>query len=121
MQQVVLIVDDSLMMHRIIGQILKSGGYKILKADNGEKGYEMAKTHKPNAVIMDVEMPIMNGIESTRLIKSDPETSNIPVVIMTSLASEDDIESCKEAGANCFLNKPISKDDLLKVVREIIA
>lgn len=121
MPSVILIVDDSLMMHRIIGQILKSDGHKVLKADNGKKGFEMTKTCKPDAVIMDVEMPIMDGIESTKLIKADPETSNIPVIIMTSLASEDDMEHCKEAGANGFLNKPISKDDLLKAVREMIA
>lgn len=121
MQATILVVDDAIMIHRIITQILKPGGYKVLKAVNGQEGYEMAKKFKPNVIIMDAEMPVMCGVESTRLIKSDPETSNIPVVFFTSLASEEQIAECKEAGAHSFLNKPVSKEAILESVNSLTA
>jgi CheY-like chemotaxis protein len=120
MQKIILLVDDLLMIHRIVGQMLTAEGYKVLKAENGKKGYEMTKTWKPDLVIMDIEMPIMNGIEAAKMIKSDPATSHIPVIILTSLGSEEDIKEAKEAGADAFLNKPVSKDDLLESVNNIL-
>ncbi|GER93971.1 response regulator [hot springs metagenome] len=120
MQKIILIVDDLLMIHRIIGQILTDAGYKVLKAENGKKGYEMTMTWKPDLVIMDIEMPVMNGIEATKMIKSAPAISHIPVVILTSLGSEEDRENAKKAGADYFLNKPISKDSLLEIVKNIL-
>jgi DNA-binding response OmpR family regulator len=120
MQPIILLTDDSLMIHRVVGQILTNEGYKVLKAYNGEKGYEMARTWKPDLIIMDIEMPKMNGIEATRSIKTDPTVSHIPVIVLTSLGSEEDIKKANEAGADCFLNKPVSKDELLKTVKNIL-
>lgn len=119
MQTTVLVVDDTIMIHRIVAQILKPTGYKMLKAYNGQEGYEMAKEFKPNVIVMDIEMPVMSGVESTRLIKSDPETSHIPVVFFTSLASEEQIVECKEVGAHSFLNKPVSKDAMLESLNSL--
>ena len=116
MQKIVLLVDDMLMIHRIVGQVLKDSGYKVLKAENGKIGYEMAKTWKPDLIIMDIEMPVMDGFEATRLIKSDAAICHIPLIILTSLGSEDDMSKAEEAGANYFLNKPLSRDDLIKTV-----
>lgn len=120
MQRIILLVDDLMMIHRIVGQILKEAGYKVLKAENGEKGYDMAATWKPDLIIMDVEMPVMDGIEATRLIKNAPSLSSIPLIILTSLGSEEDIARAGEAGADRFLNKPVSKDALLKTVDELL-
>ncbi len=120
MQKIILIVDDLLMMHRLVGQMLTDEGYKVLKAENGKRGYEMTKTWKPDLVIMDIEMPVMNGFDATRMIKSDPAISHIPVVILTSLGSEEDIKKAKEAGADWFLNKPVSKDNLLETVKKML-
>lgn len=120
MKPIILVVDDSLMIHRVVDQILTTEGYKVLKAYNGKKGYEMAKTWKPDLIIMDIEMPEMNGIEAASLIKSDSATSKIPVIIFTSLGSEEDIKLAHESGAECFLNKPVSKDALLSTVRHLL-
>lgn len=119
MQMTVLVVDDTIMIHRIVAKILRPIGYKILKAHNGQEGYEMAKKLKPDVIIMDIEMPVMSGVESTRLINSDPETSNIPVVFFTSLASEEQIVECKEVGAQGFLNKPVSKEAILECLNSL--
>ncbi|MBI4688365.1 MAG: response regulator [Nitrospirae bacterium] len=120
MKPIILLVDDSLMIHRIAAQILSEAGYKVLKAENGKKGHEMAKTWGPALIIMDIEMPVMNGFEATSLIKSDPSTARIPVIIFTSLGSEEDIERAKNAGADGFINKPVDKDELLEVVRNVL-
>lgn len=120
MQPIVLLVDDSLMIHRVVGQILTDAGYKVLKAFNGKKGYEMAKTWKPDMIIMDIEMPEMNGIEAVTLIKSDTDISTIPTIIFTSLGSEEDIKRAHEIGTEGFLNKPVSKDELLATIKNLL-
>ena len=120
MAKKVLIVDDSHMIRRIVGMILKEDHYEVLIAENGLMGYEMAKTNQPDLVIMDVEMPVMNGIEATTHIKADAATSHIPVLIFTSLGSEKDIRMAKEAGGSGFLNKPISKEELRSTISAIL-
>lgn len=120
MTPIILLVDDSLMIHRVVGQILTEAGYKVLKAYNGNKGYEMAKTWKPDLILMDIEMPEMNGIEATRLIKAETVLANIPLIIFTSLGSEEDIRLAKEVGADSFLNKPVSKDELLTTIQRLL-
>ena len=112
MQKTILVTDDSAMIRRIVGQIIQQLGHKVLLAENGEKGYALAKSAKPDLVIMDIEMPVMTGIEATTRIKSDPETCHIPVIIFTSLGSEEDIRKAREAGCQGFLNKPVSKEAL---------
>jgi CheY-like chemotaxis protein len=112
MQKTILVADDSAMIRRIVGQIIQQLGHKALLAENGEKGLSLIRSAKPDLVIMDIEMPMMTGIEATARIKSDPETSHIPVLIFTSLGSEEDIRKAREAGCQGFLNKPISKEAL---------
>lgn len=119
MSKTILVVDDSPMIRRIVAQILTECDYQVLLAENGEKGYEAAKEHHPDLVIMDIEMPIMNGIEATSRIKSDADTSSIPVLIFTSLGNENDINQAREAGGNGFLNKPVCKDELQAAIENI--
>ena len=117
----ILIVDDSLMIRRIVGMILKEFNYDVLTAENGHTGYEMAKANMPDLIIMDVTMPVMNGIEATAKIKADKETAHIPVLIFTSLGSEHDIQAAQEAGVSGFLNKPIAKDELKSAVTALLS
>jgi two-component system cell cycle response regulator DivK len=83
-----------------------------LTAKNGKEGVDLTKKYHPNLVIMDVEMPVMNGIEATIQIKSEPNTAQTPVIIFTSLSSEEDIARAKKAGCKGFLGKPICKATL---------
>ena len=119
MQKTILVVDDSAMVRRIVGQILRECGYRPIVADNGKRGYETAKKEQPDLVIMDIEMPEMDGFEATTRIKSDPDTAHIPVLFFTSLGREEDIRRAEEAGGQGFLNKPISKEDLLASLMKI--
>jgi CheY-like chemotaxis protein len=108
------------MIRRIAGMILAEDNFEILYAENGLLGCEIAKANKPDLIIMDVNMPTMDGIEATTRIKADAETSHIPVLIFTSLGSEKDIQMAKEAGVDGFLNKPISKDELKSTVSALL-
>lgn len=112
MPKTILITDNSAMIRRIVGQILQELGYRVIMAENGEKGVALALAEKPDLVIMDIEMPVLDGISATSRIKSSPETAAIPVLIFTSLGSEDDLKRARNAGCNGFLNKPVCKDEL---------
>jgi CheY-like chemotaxis protein len=112
MEKTILLVDDSAMICHVVSQILKDSGYKVLIAKNGQEGVALAKKHCPSLVIMDVEMPVMNGIEATIQIKSEPKTAKTPIIIFTSLGREEDIARAKRAGCESFLSKPICKETL---------
>lgn len=107
------------MMRRLIGQILQKMGYTILLAENGAKGYSLAQSAGPDLVIMDIEMPVMNGIESAKMIKNDPLTAHIPVIFFTSLGSEEDIRRARESGGLDFLNKPVCREELQKTITAV--
>ncbi|MCK5230819.1 MAG: response regulator [Desulfobulbaceae bacterium] len=120
MQKTILIVDDSAMILRIVGQILKEAGYNILLADSGKTGCDLAKRHFPDLIVMDIEMPQMNGIEATEKIRSNSETAHIPIMIFTSLGSEEDMSRARAATVQGFLNKPICKEDLVSAIGKIL-
>jgi CheY-like chemotaxis protein len=119
-KKIVLLVDDSSMIRHVAGRILRDLGHEVVIAQNGKEGCEMARLYKPALIIMDVEMPVMDGIEATACIKADPEISHIPVLIFTSLGGEEDIKRAKEAGCQGFLNKPISKDMMQSEIQKLI-
>jgi len=119
MQKTILVVDDSAMIRRIVGQILQQYGYRHIVAENGLQGWEKAKKERPDLIIMDIEMPEMDGFEASSRIKADPETAHIPVLFFTSLSREEDIHKAERAGGQGFLNKPVAKEDLLVALAEI--
>jgi CheY-like chemotaxis protein len=119
--KMILIVDDSQMIRRIVTMILKEYNFEVLTAENGLVGYEMAKANRPDLIIMDVTMPVMSGIDATIKIKADPEISNIPIVIFTSLGGEDDIRTAQEIGVAGFLNKPISKEEMRSTISALLS
>jgi len=115
-----LIVDDSRTVVHALKTILEQNGYTTLTAINGEQAIEMAKQHKPDLVLMDVIMPGMTGFQATRILHKDPETSDIPVVIIS--ASEQPTEKawCKRLGARGFLPKPIQRGQLFPCIEELL-
>jgi CheY-like chemotaxis protein len=119
-KKTILLVDDSSMICHVVGNILKESGYEVLIARNGREGYDLAKKAVPRLIIMDLEMPVMDGIQATALIKSEPKTTNIPILIFTSLGGENDIKRAIEAGCQGFLNKPINKNIIQTEVQRLL-
>jgi two-component system cell cycle response regulator DivK len=120
MNETILLVDDSAMICHVVAQILRESGYEVLTAKNGKEGCDLAKKYDPQLIIMDLEMPVMDGIQATALIKSEPKTNHIPILIFTSLGGEDDIKRAQKAGCQGFLNKPISRDVIQSEIQKAL-
>jgi twitching motility two-component system response regulator PilH len=116
----VLIVDDSPTEIFKISQILNKSGYEVLTADSGEKGIELAKREMPDVVLMDIVMPGLNGFQATRQLSRDPETSGIPVIIVTTKDQETDRLWGQRQGAKGYLTKPIDSKGLLKAIDAVL-
>lgn len=115
----ILIVDDSAMIRRIVSQLVRQLGYQTTVVENGQKGVETAIATGPDMIIMDIEMPVLDGIEATRKLKGDQRTAAIPVVFFTALGSEENIRQAEAVGGNGFLNKPICKEELGKTIHNV--
>ncbi|GAB4572169.1 MAG: hybrid sensor histidine kinase/response regulator [Anaerolineae bacterium] len=113
----VLVVDDSLTARTLEKNILEAAGYEVFTATNGQEALEKLHEHPVDVIVSDVEMPHMNGFELTRRIKSDPNWRQIPVILVTSLASAGDRERGLQAGADAYLVKSrFDQDELLQVI-----
>lgn len=113
----ILVVDDSPTETRILTNILVKAGYRVEAATNGEEGVERAKALLPNLILMDVIMPVLNGFQATRLLRRNPETANIPIIMVTTKDMQTDRTWGLRQGANDYLIKPIDRDLLLERVR----
>ena len=91
-------------------------GYTTIEATNGRKGIKLARANKPNLILMDIQLPVMDGIEATRILKSDPETKNIPILALTSYAMKGDKEKILQAGCDAYLAKPVDVQEFLAKV-----
>lgn len=117
----ILMVDDSPTEIVVAKKALESKGHTVITATNGADGVEKAKTEKPDVILMDIVMPDMNGFKATREISKNPETSGIPVVIMSSKDQATDMEWAKRQGATSYLVKPASEAELLAAVEQALA
>jgi len=112
----VLIVEDEETIQRLFKDVLEKVGYKIIIAGDGEQGVQLASKEKPDLILMDMQMPIKNGLEATREIKRNPLTNNIPVVALTALAMKGDEERVRAAGCDDYISKPVQIRTLLEKV-----
>jgi len=116
----ILYVEDNFQNKRLVRKILTSKGYHVLEAEDGESGVEMAISELPDLILMDINIPGIDGIEATRIIKDTEATQNIPVVALTANAMRGDRERFLAAGCDDYLPKPISTPDLLRVIKEYL-
>ncbi len=116
----ILIVDDSPTDAYLVKNILEGEGYQTTEASNGEEGIQKAKEIKPSLIIMDVVMPGLNGFQATRKITKAPDTSTIPVIIVSSKNMESDRAWGLMQGAKEFLVKPVKQEELLDTVKKLI-
>jgi CheY-like chemotaxis protein len=97
------------------------GDFEVLAAENGEKGCEMAAEEQPDIILMDLEMPVVNGWEATRRLKDNPTTRDIPIIALSAHALAGEREKALAAGCNEFDTKPIEFDRLVSTIREVLA
>jgi two-component system cell cycle response regulator DivK len=114
--KVVLLVEDNLHNRRIFSGILTHYGFQVKEAENGVEAVAMAQSEKPDLILMDLSLPVMDGWEATRKIKDMPELRHIPIIALTAHAMAGDEDRALEAGCDGYLSKPISPT---KVVAEV--
>src|SRR5713101_9627538 len=112
-QAKILVVDDEVDNVRLLEALLLRRGFEVVKARNGAEALQQVDREQPDLILLDVMMPIMDGFEVCKILKDNPETRLIPVVIMTALGQVEDRVKGIEAGADDFLTKPVHRDELL--------
>jgi len=121
MVKTILIVEDDTKNMTLFRDLLEVSGYKTIEASDGKQGIELARAKKPDLILMDIQMPEMDGLEATRILKADATTSDIPVIALTAYAMEGDKERILGAGCDGYLAKPIDIKEFLKEVAEYLA
>jgi two-component system cell cycle response regulator DivK len=116
MSKVVLIVEDDPKSMKLIRDLLQYHGYATLEARNGEEGVKLAIEKRPDLILMDIQMPVMDGLEATRIIRANAMTKDIPIVALTSYAMRGDEEKLLQAGCDGYLAKPIDTRSFLKEI-----
>ena len=119
-QDTVLIVDDSPTEMHVLRGILQKGGYRVITAVDGESGVAEAEYSKPDLILMDVVMPGLNGFQATRQLSRNPETSGIPIIMVTTKAQETDRAWGLRQGAREYVVKPVGAGELLKKIKLIL-
>ena len=108
MSKKILVVEDTEDNCRILRDLLSAAGYDMVEAHDGAEGVAKAAEHKPDLILMDIQMPVMDGYEATRRIKADPALKSIPVIAVTSYALSGDEEKTRAAGCDGYIAKPYS-------------
>ena len=117
----VMIVDDSLTVRRITSRLLAREGFEVLTARDGVDALELLQAETPDVILLDIEMPRMDGFEFTRTIKGQPKNARIPIVMITSRTAEKHRNHAKELGVDLYLGKPFQEEELLRHLREMLA
>jgi len=116
----ILIAEDSVEQRSLYAAILVSVGYRVLEAGDGAEAVEIVKRERPGLVLMDVTMPGTSGWNAVRVLKEDPTTIDIPIIVVTGLAGSWDRDASIAAGADEYLAKPVSPHRLLEEVRKFL-
>lgn len=117
----VLLVEDNDDNQVIYSLILSHHGYAVLQARDGERGVQMARDHLPDLILMDLTIPVIDGLQATRMLKADPATSGIPIIALTAHVAHEDRTAAKEAGCISFLSKPVEPRRMAVEVLRILA
>lgn len=121
MSKLILVVEDQEDNRRIMRDLLSSVGYEIIEAVTGEEGVRLAEKNKPDLILMDIQLPDIDGYEATRRIKGNETLHSIPVIVVTSYALSGDDAKAYEAGCDAYVSKPFSPRELLKKIRDFLS
>ena len=120
MNNTILVVEDQEDNRRILRDLFTSSGYEVIEASNGLEGVAAAETHRPALILMDIQLPGIDGYEASRRIKNNPDLQNVPIIVVTSYALSGDDLKAFEAGCDAYVTKPFSPRELLAMVREYL-
>jgi DNA-binding response OmpR family regulator len=116
----VLVVDDNEDSLRIVESILRSAGFEVCLARDGKQGIEIAEASAPELIILDIMMPVMDGVEALQRLRDSPRTSRIPVILLTAKTQDEDVIAGYQTGADYYMTKPFTAKQLLYGVRLVL-
>jgi two-component system, cell cycle response regulator DivK len=116
----ILIIEDTEDNRQIIRDLLTSFDYELIEAVDGEEGVAAAQSHLPDLILMDIQLPVMDGYEATRRIRAIPELARVPIIAVTSYALSGDETKTRQAGCDGYVAKPFSPRQLLAKIREFL-
>ena len=120
MSKRILVVEDQEDNRQILRDLLGNAGYEMIEAEDGEQALVQAAKHRPDLILMDIQLPIMDGYEATRRLKTDPALKAIPIIVVTSYALSGDEAKARAAGCDAYIAKPYSPRALLAKMREYL-
>ena len=120
MNRRILVIEDTEDNRQIIRDLLTSFDYELLEAVDGAEGVAMTQVHRPDLILMDIQLPVMDGYEATRRIRAIPELAQVPIIAVTSYSLSGDEAKAREAGCDGYIAKPFSPRQLLAKVREFL-
>ena len=120
MSKLILVVEDTEDNMQILRDLLTSADYEMIEAENGVEALAAVAKQRPDLILMDIQLPIMDGYEATRRIKADPALNSIPIIAVTSYALSGDEQKAREAGCDYFVPKPYSPRQLLAKLRQYL-
>jgi len=120
MSRCILVVEDQEDNRQIVRDLLTTTNYEVMEAENGQEALAAVAKQRPDLILMDIQLPVMDGYEATRRIKADPALAAIPVIAVTSYALSGDEEKARAAGCDDFVPKPFSPRQLLAKIRQYL-
>jgi CheY-like chemotaxis protein len=119
-QGTVLLAEDNMPNILAIGEYLKDHGYEVTVAHDGLEAIQLAEETNPDVILMDIQMPAMDGLEATRRLRANPRFATVPIIALTALAMPGDRERCLEAGANEYVSKPVKLRELSQLIKRFL-
>jgi two-component system, cell cycle response regulator DivK len=113
----ILVVEDQEDLRGVLRVLLTESGYEMLEAADGQAGVILAKSDPPDLVLMDIQLPVLDGYEATRQIKAEPKLASTPIIAVSSFAMKGDEEKARAAGCDHYVTKPYSPLQLLRIIR----
>jgi two-component system, cell cycle response regulator DivK len=120
MSRRILVVEDQEDNRQILRDLLSNAGYEMIEAVDGEQALTVAAAHRPDLILMDIQLPLLDGYEATRRIKADPALTSIPIIVVTSYALSGDEDKARAAGCDAYVAKPYSPRALLAKIKEYV-
>ena len=116
----VLVVEDNELNMKLFNDLLEANGYEVIQTRDGLSALELARKHKPDLILMDIQLPEVSGIEVTKWLKEDDELRRIPVIAVTAFAMKGDEQKIREGGCEAYISKPISVSHFLDTIRRLL-
>ena len=117
MAKTILIVEDNELNMKLFNDLLEANGYNIVQTRNGMEALDLARTHKPDLILMDIQLPEVSGLEVTKWLKDDEQLRVIPVIAVTAFAMKGDEERIRQGGCEAYISKPIAVKDFVETIK----